>query len=825
MIAVLNLTGLKDLSGLANDGPCYHYLMLLPGTHFSFPRGAWKREKFLSIWRITMSLQTKLLLTIGIILLLIFTGIETLNYYTVRQNTEQVLWEQADKVRNVLMSVRRVYHKQFLDSGVPLTPKTVGFLPAHALGKISKDYHNWDKSEFSFENVSDHPRNPAHTADVVELEAMQYFRNHPQEQVLFKPFYQPNGERFYLYARPIWVEEYCLKCHGSKSDAPPTIRDLYDTAYDYKVGDLRGLLSIKLPAAAMTDRIWESFRQTFIIHFMGFIAIFVFVTLIIRRHVARPLRDLVNGMQAVTAGDYTQRVEGYTGEFAILSQTFNNMAIQISEHRETLRLLNTQLEQQVKERTAALKMAEAANHAKSEFLANMSHELRTPLNGILGYAQIFARDKSFTRKQQEGIEIIQHSGEYLLTLINDILDLSKIEANSLEFYATDFHLEDFLQSVTEPFKIRAQQKKIAFIYETLSRLPTGLHADEKRLRQILINLLGNAIKFTKHGGINFKVSYHDGQIQFQIQDTGIGIAEEELEKIFHPFQQAGDKHYRPEGTGLGLAITQRLIKLMGGELRVKSTLGKGSTFSVILPLTESPNLLNFAPADKRLIVGFEGEPKNLMVVDDKWENRSVIVNLLTPLGFEVREANNGRECLDGLYEVLPDLIITDLVMPVMDGFETIRQIRKSEEFKTVPVIAVSASVFEYDHQQSVEAGFNAFLLKPIQAEKLLEELQKCLDLRWIYEQPTEETVAKPVATSDTPVAAASLIQAVELSTESADILLDLAMQGDVRGILDAVEQMEQTDAQLTPLTSKIRQLAEEFNIDEIGELVEKYVRR
>ncbi len=771
-----------------------------------------------------MSLQTKLLLTIGIVLLLTFTGLEVLNYQTIRVNTEQTLWEQADKVRNVLMSMRRIYHKQFLDSGIPLTPKTLGFLPAHAMGKISQDYHSWDNSEFSFENVSDRPRNPDHTADPVELETMQYFRDHPQEKVLFKAFYKPSGERFYLYARPIWVEEYCIKCHGKQSEAPPTIRDTYDTAYDYKVGDLRGLLSIKLPASVMADRIWNSFLQTAIIHFIGFILIFILVTFIIRSHVARPLESLVNGMQVIGQGDYTQRVKTYAGEFAVLGNTFNTMAGQISEQQEHLQNLNVQLEQQIQERTAALKMAEAANQAKSEFLANMSHELRTPLNGILGYAQIFARDKSFSDKQQEGIHIIQRSGEYLLTLINDILDFSKIEANCVELYPTNFHLEDFLQSTLAPFKMRARDKHIAFVYEELSSLPTGLYADEKRFRQVLINLLGNAVKFTKHGGVTFTVSYTVGQIHFQVIDTGIGIIKEDLAKIFQPFQQAGDKHYRPDGTGLGLSITQKLVNLMGGDLQVESTLGKGSLFAVTLPVAEAREVVKSGHhANKPVILGCAGPSRKILVADDKWENRSVLINLLKPLGFDILEATHGQECLDLLYSHHPDLILTDLVMPVMDGFETVRKIRQSDGFKELPVIAVSASVFDLD-SQSHAAGFDTFLMKPIDAEVLLEKLQKYLELTWIYEQavvPAEATQSAELTTH------AQLLPqiAVPLPGQTAEVLLDLAMQGDVQGILQQVDKLEQTDVRLKPLTSKIRELADQFNADDIIPLVEEYVKQ
>ncbi len=763
-----------------------------------------------------MTLQTKLLLAISAILLCIFTGIETLNYYIAKQETERMLWEQAEKVRNVLMSMRRVYHKQFIDSEIPLTPKTLGFLPAHAMGKISKDYRNWDSSEFSFENVSDRPRNLEHMADEVELGVMQHFREHPTEEALFKSFYQANGEQFYLYARPIWVEEYCLKCHGKQSDAPPTIRDTYDTSYDYKVGDLRGLLSIKLPASAITERLWASFRQDLFVHLIGFIIIFLLTSLIIRRHVAQPLKELTTAMEAVKSGNYTWQVNENTGEFAVLSHTFNDMTQQIAQQREVLRNLNAELEERIQERTKAWEMAESANRAKSEFLANMSHELRTPLNGILGYAQIFARDKSFTPKQHEGVDIVRRSADYLLTLINDILDLSKIEANNLELYPTDLHLEDFLKTIIELFALRTEQKNIAFIFEPLSHLPMGIRADEKRLRQILVNLLGNAVKFTKYGGINFRVSYQNGQLNFQIVDTGIGISNEDIVKIFQPFQQAGDKNYRPEGTGLGLSITQRLVDLMQGTLEVKSVLGKGSTFSVILPVEEVAHVARSIPSETLVVTGYTGERKRIMVVDDRSENRSVVEHLLTPLGFEIVEAEHGRICLENLPQQRPHLIIMDLVMPVMDGFETIRQIRKYNEFKDLPVITSSASILDYNQQQSIEAGFNAFISKPIHADELLNALQKLLNLEWICEQDVEEMPEETTIAADNA-------QSVKLTPAQAKVLFGLAMEGDVKAVLANVKQLEQDNPHLLPLMTQLHHLISNFDTDGVAKLVEPYL--
>lgn len=509
----------------------------------------------------------------------------------------------------------------------------------------------------------------------------------------------------------------------------------------------------------------------------------------------------------------------------VLNLLSSQMAISIQNA-----ILYEQHEQARQEAEQARYQAETANRAKSIFLANMSHELRTPLNGILGYAQLLDRDNNLNSKQQEGIKIIRRSGEYLLSLINDILDIGKIETEHLELFPTDFNFGLFLKDITDLFLIRAEQKGISFIYQTTSRLPDGIHADEKRLRQILINLLSNAVKFTKQGAVQLKVNRYEEKILFEVEDTGIGIAAEELEKVFLPFRQVGDENYWTEGAGLGLSISQRLVNLMGGELQVESAPGRGSKFWMALDLPDVSKVIMSQKIQKTVITGFEGIPRTILVIDDQWENRAVIVNLLKPLGFDVLEADNGVEGLEQAHRWQPALIITDLVMPVMDGFEVTRQLRKTLAFKEVPIIAISASVVDKELQESLDVDCNAFLPKPIRAEMLLKVIQKNLGLTWVYanqEASTKEiiedekvidAVEEEIPTIDFPT------PLVPPSAEQAAILFDLAMMGDIHGILEQADKLEELDSQLEPFANQVRQLAKNFQDDQICDLVQAYMR-
>jgi signal transduction histidine kinase/DNA-binding NarL/FixJ family response regulator len=513
-----------------------------------------------------------------------------------------------------------------------------------------------------------------------------------------------------------------------------------------------------------------------------------------------PIDSLLGTMKAVSKSkNYSLSARKVNNdELGILVESFNDMLTQIKNHETEL--------------AKARDQAMAANQAKSTFLANMSHELRTPLNGILGYAQILNKDRQLNEQQKTGIGIIQRSGDYLLTLISDILDLSKIEAGKLEIFPAEFHLKPFLNSLAELFKMRAQQKEIEFIYKFADNLPIGVSGDEKRLRQIVINLLGNAIKFTKQGQVSFSVEFYQKKFIFKIIDSGIGIAKEELENIFLPFQQAGDKNSKEQGTGLGLSITKKLIDRMGGKLHVDSLLGQGSTFWVELELPVISTMVEEAQSiETPQVIGYKSseKPLQILIVDDNWENRAILQNMLEPLGFKTMNAVNGIEGVKFAAEHKPDLILMDLVMPEMNGFDATAEIRKT--LKDIPIIAASASVFEEHRQLSLDVGCNHFLDKPIRESELLDVIKRFLNVEWVYEELQDIHIE---ATEEQPL--------VMLSTEQAESLMTLAKSGNIKGIINFAKQL---DSELIPMANKIIDLAKSFDINGLRNLAQEILEK
>ncbi len=577
--------------------------------------------------------------------------------------------------------------------------------------------------------------------------------------------------------------------------------------------------------ASLVQAMLQSFGGGLLGLILGTAMAFTFRSIIVG-----PVRRLTAATERLAGGDLdTHAAVEASDEIGQLADTFNQMTDRL---RQTIISLERQTEQLEKMKT----VAEAASRAKSEFLANMSHELRTPLNGILGYAQILDRDEQLEAAQAKAVSVIRSSGEHLLTLINDILDLSKIEARKMELQPAEFRLPNFLEAIVSMFQIRVMQKRdLTFAYEAVTPLPAVITADEKRLRQILINLIGNAIKFTDHGSVRLRVGLLEpdsgvlraapmpvrGEMtvehfRFEVADTGIGIPADKLQTIFLPFEQASDPQRRSEGAGLGLTITKNLVEAMNGQLTVESELGRGSLFRLDLAFpAQWLGEARLAPAFERAAVGYFGPRRTILVVDDEMSNRSVLVNLLEPLGFDVIEAANGRQALEQLNAAGPDAVLMDLHMPVMNGLEAAKHIRaQSPADRHITIVATSARTLEHDRELSLAAGCDAFLVKPVDVEDLLNLLAVHLKLNWIYRGAQPPTNAQAEAV-DAPL--------VPPPPEELTVLLDLALKGELPRLRQRAQQVEQMGEQYRPFAAQLCQLTEVFDEDGVLMLIQRYM--
>ncbi|MEG4283480.1 ATP-binding protein [Microcoleus sp. A006_D1] len=625
------------------------------------------------------------------------------------------------------------------------------------------------------------------------------------------------------------------------------------------------LIVVVVPEADFTEQIDANTRIAILLC-LAALGVAVVIGILTSRWVTNPILRLNTAAKNIAKGEWDTTVESKrSDELGELAKSFNSMAQQLQQSFETL-------EHRVQERTAELAVAkdkaEVANQAKSTFLANMSHELRSPLNAILGFSQLMTRSQTLSPEHQENISIISSSGEHLLTLINNVLDLSKIESGRTTLNPKKFDLYRLLNDLEDMFQLKADDKHLQLVFTHSPDVPQYVETDELKLRQILINLLNNALKFTNEGGISVRVSKHssgenhqaEGEknelseeskntessasinlktsqlthsenasyatkndysasvssffLDFEVEDTGPGIAANELDNLFEAFVQTQTGKDSQEGTGLGLPISRKFVELMGGEVSVSSAVGKGTNFTFDIQVIAVDVADIEAPKLIRNVIGLEPNqhPYRILIVDDKPLNRQLLIKLLNPLGFDLKEATNGQEALDIWDCWEPHLIWMDMRMPVMDGYEATKQIKGTIKGQATAIIALTASVLEEERAVILSAGCDAFMRKPFREADIFDAMHKHIGVRYIYEDPGQANLSV-IQERDREMTAADFMKLPESLV--ADLKLAI-LNADMDFIESAIEQIRLKD---TVTAGAIANCIENFEYDKVLKLI------
>ena len=518
--------------------------------------------------------------------------------------------------------------------------------------------------------------------------------------------------------------------------------------------------------------------------------------------VIRALKSIKQGAKSFSKGKFETVTKTHISEFNILIDAFNGMASDISAL--------------IKKLNQAKQNSEQANQSKSVFLANMSHEIRTPMNAVLGYTQIMLRDQKLPDQYRQPLESVEKAGNHLLALIIDILDLSKIEAGAIELHPEDFSIHELIDGMSDMFEFRCKQNGLIWKLDNQLNSDGFVHGDQNKLRQVLVNFLSNAVKFTNHGGITLKVSESDGFYDFQVSDTGMGISSADMMNVLKPFQQA-EAGIKKGGTGLGLAISKRQLEIMGSELHIRSQPGKGSTFSfsICLPPANNSTVSRRSNRFSSHRVLQEGALVDAIVVDDVKDNREVLSQLLRSSGIFVRTAVNGKEAIDKVKEQVPDIVFMDIRMPVMGGSEAMESIKK--DYPDVICVAVTSSVLYHERARYLENGFDDLIGKPFPYDKVIDCMEKLLDVSFVVDK-TGHAVESDTASEDTNGCNIQDIQVPERLYSAFKDALEI----------NAITDMEEIVAELKKLNDDTRYLASllekhinNYETDEIVNLLEE----